>query len=126
LPARSTASSTSGGGLLAALDGWFLAVVIRFARQEGRAKRLFEKGQMLQGTVVRCAGYDQPFPPSTWEGTGSFVYAIRLEYSFRTPVGREVIRTEGRLAEDMQGQPLPEPGTPVLVMYLDDENYEVL
>ena len=28
--------------------------------------------------------------------------------------------------EDLKGQPLPVPGTPVLVMYLDDEHYEVL
>src|SRR5262249_16803471 len=112
--------------LFAALDGWFLRLLIRLIREETRAKRLFEKGRTLPGTVIHCVGYGQPFPPSCWEGTGTSSYAIRLEYAFRTPGGREVVQTEGRLAEDLKGQPLPEPGTPVFVIYLDDEHSEVL
>jgi hypothetical protein len=112
--------------LFAALDGWFLSVMVRLIRQEGRAKRLFEEGRALRGRVVRFAGFDRPVPPSSWEGTGSCLYAVALEYSFRTPEGREVVRKESRFAEDLKGQPLPVPGTPVLVMYLDDEHYEVL
>src|SRR5262249_47003534 len=71
--------------LFAALDGWFLCVIVRLDRSEGRAKRLFETGQTLHGSVVRCTGFDQFSAPSSWEATGEYIYSIALEYSFRTP-----------------------------------------
>jgi hypothetical protein len=112
--------------LLAALDGWFFRVMIRLARAEERAKRLYEQGQTLRGTVVRCFAFDQSIPPSSWEGSPESHPMLALEYSFRTPAGREIVHKEQRFAEDVKGQPLPEPGTPVLFMYLDDAHYEIL
>src|SRR5262245_23179679 len=33
------------------LDAWFLRVMIRLARQEAKAKRLFDQGQTLRGSL---------------------------------------------------------------------------
>ncbi len=113
--------------LLAAVDGSLLWVMIRLVRQENHAKRLFDKGQTLRGGLVSCAGYEQPSPPPSWESSsGSSVYVVSLTYSFRTPDGREIVKREQWCSDERRGKPLPEPGTPVLVQYLDDEQYEML
>lgn len=82
---------------------------IQTARQD---RRLAREGQFIQGQVVTCK-----VEPSD---AGSF---MTLQYAFQSPQGTPITGEETR--EDSRDE-LPAPGTPVTVIFADDQCYRAL
>lgn len=78
-------------------------------------RQLEKEGQLLDGTVIACSK-GIPLPKDRRQ--------VWLEYRFRTPDGQELHnRGEGSMEDD---DPLPAPGTPIKVLYVNDDFYRVL
>ncbi len=111
-------------GELLAITGFCLVwngIVFLFARplvrEILRRRRLSREGQRIAGEVISCSGHR--------DSDGDFV--LDLRFGFRSPqTGVWVEGKDSQLRKDLEGEPLPSSGTPVHVLYLDDEDYLVL
>jgi hypothetical protein len=77
---------------------------------------LAQEGKILYGAIATCSGIRERSS-----------YIINVSYSFISPETGEKIR--GRMFKtrnDLRGKPLPEPGTPVAILYRNDEHHEML
>lgn len=80
-------------------------------------RRLAREGQRLGGEVIRCFGHK--------DSDGDFVVEVR--FGFRSPQsGMWIEDKDSQIRKDLSAELLPSPGTPVHVLYLDDETYMVL
>lgn len=89
-----------------------LVLIILFIRQ----RRFIRSGRLLRGEVTACrCDYDQG------------IHHIYLHYKFVSPETREEISS---VDYNMRGvrwdRPLPEPGTPVMVLYQSDRRHRLL
>ena len=100
------------------------AMAIRFegpTRQ--RIRHLAFEGDLVTGRIVHCvrkrAGPDQP------DAAGS--YCVEVKYAVTAPSGKEITGVEMTMREDlMLHDPLPSPGTPVLVLIIDETLHAIL
>jgi hypothetical protein len=97
-------------------------------REIRRRAKLYSQGQLLLGTVTGCVARDDYYcnpsnPDAMPERTGASV--VTLWYCFQTPAGRR-IEDSAQAGYQERPQPWPENETPVVVLYLDDDYYEVL
>jgi hypothetical protein len=77
---------------------------------------LVDRGKLLQGKIIRCWGQlEQP----GW-------FDFNLEYEFSTPDGRVLKRQHSDNRVDLEGQTLPQPGTTLAILYVNDWLYRVL
>jgi hypothetical protein len=54
-------------------------------------------------------------------------YQVTLRYCFQSPTtGKRIECTDQGQRNALKGIPLPEPGTPLAIMYADDHTYRVL
>jgi hypothetical protein len=53
-------------------------------------------------------------------------HCLRAKFQLTTPAGRFLQKEQRATRNDLKDQPLPQPGTPVVVMYLNDGNYRAL
>ena len=87
-----------------------LLPVLALLSERGRRQQ-FDRGHVLRGEVVTCAGeYDDDKD-----------FQVTLTCRFRTPRGREVELTRRAERNDLSPDRLPAPGTPVLVRYVRPE-----
>jgi Protein of unknown function (DUF3592) len=112
--------------------GGLAALVFLVSRvwQFWRDDTLIRKGRLLMGEVVKCQGTLNVTKTSLdGKGYGSPLrgtYLIELSYVFHTPEGKEVEATAKSRRNDLIDQRLPELGTPVAILYLNERRYKVL
>jgi hypothetical protein len=83
----------------------------------GNDRRLRQSGRQLAGTLIRA---------KTHKGSKGAI-SLEARYSFRSPAsGKQIEAKITRPRKDLKDAPLPAPGTPVAVLYVDDECYVVL
>jgi hypothetical protein len=111
------------GGLLALTgfcllwDGTVLVISAVMAREILKRRKLARHGQRIMGKILRSAGHR--------DSDGDFV--LDLEFHFRSPqTGDWIEDSESHIRKDLEDEPLPPAGTPVHVLYLDDETHLVL
>lgn len=120
--ARNSASETSSGGLgLLCGNLFWWAIVLGLAYyvlgQRFKRQRLSREGTLVDGAIVRCSG--------RLDSDNDF--QVKAEIRFRSPrTGQWVFKSFSRQCNQLRGEPLPRPGTPVHVLYIDDETLEAL
>ena len=81
--------------------------------------RLEDTGILIQGRVVEVR-HDIAI---TANGRKT---AVRLRYEFVSPENQPITNEEAQLRDDLAVNDLPEPGTPIIVMYANNTCYRVL
>ncbi len=111
------------GGLLALTgfcglwDGTVLFISALVLREVLQRRKLARRGQRLVGEILRISGRR--------DSDGDFV--LILGYGFRSPLtAAQLEGSNSQVRKDLADGPLPPPGTPVHVLYLDDERHMVL
>jgi hypothetical protein len=105
----------TGGALLFCLLPVSVAAVLLYAAR--RQKRLAAEGRMITGEIVGASGRR--------DSEGDFILTARVR--FRSPQTRKWIeRTYRPRRDDLERKPLPEPGTQVHVLYIDDRTHQAL
>jgi hypothetical protein len=122
-PAIATIQPGRIGGLLALTgfclvwNGFVFPISWLSAREVHKRRKLARRGQRIAGEVVHCSG--------GWDSDGDFVLEVR--FGFHSPQTGAWIEGKGsQMRKDLDGEPLPPPGTPVHVLYLDDKTYLIL
>lgn len=92
---------------------WVIVLVpitLLFAREY----MLKEQGELIHGQIQTCdvSGSD-----------GS--YWLKIQYSFVTPSGKEITKKTSHSVKHLEGT-VPDPGTPVAILYVNDMVYKVL
>lgn len=108
------------GGLL--LSGYY--ALFHALRRRNAARRRFralqETHQLVQGKLVDCSG-------STEAGLGiQSGFYVYTDYRFYSPTGKTLTGQQKKRRDDLHKQALPTPGTPVRVLYADDDAYVML
>jgi hypothetical protein len=86
-------------------------------RKLRRRRRLAREGGLTDGELVYCSGYE--------DSDGDF--HLKTQIRFRSPqTGVWLRETYSPLRNDLKGKPLPRPGTPIHVIYIDDNTFEAL
>lgn len=77
---------------------------------------LEEHGRVLEGEVLECTG-----------GVAQRKrFLVTVRYGFEAPGGRELSDEARHVRNDLRAARLPEPGTPVAILYYDEGNYRLL
>jgi hypothetical protein len=91
----------------------FIPTWLREERKSREFNRRFaEESQKLTGRVVTCVR--KVYPKHAYGG------AVEVVYTVRTPSGVELKGTKVMERDDLLNATLPRPGTPVVVLVLDD------
>ena len=82
--------------------------------------QLGQEGILLSGSLYSATG--------RWlKGIGKSRYGIDLVYRFPVPgIDRVVRNYETVVRNDLRFSRLPDPGTPIFVIFLDKNNYQLL
>jgi hypothetical protein len=110
------------------LIGYFAWVWSKGWRYERRMRRLAWYGQLVPGTLLVARRTRQTIPGSDFsESEDSYtIVALEVQYQARTPAGLRVQGAGVFRRDDLLNADLPEPGTPVWVLVLDDSTHAVL
>jgi hypothetical protein len=81
-----------------------------------REIRLGQAGQVLEGRLLDCTSQVDPEDN----------LRLELQYRFTAPTGRVIRDRETSYRRDQKSALLPDPDTPVAVLYLDERTYKVL
>jgi hypothetical protein len=97
-------------------------------RYERRMRRLAWKGELVRGTILIARRTRQIIPGSDFtEGDDAYdIVALEIQYQARTPAGLRVQGAGMFRRDDLLNAELPEPGTPVWVLVLDETTHAVL
>jgi hypothetical protein len=98
---------------------WWLTSLV--ATRSRLREALMQQGHLIQGTIVWCKGNVESFDGSSIE-----LYIVTVTYEFQSPTSQTLWSRGSVGRNDLRGQPLPGPGTPVLILYLDDQNYALM
>jgi hypothetical protein len=94
---------------------WLIALAIVKAYRKDRL--LEREGQLIGGEVISAKG--------RYGSKGH--YNLTVEYRFRAPdTGEAILDKAKETRNDLRGETLPAPGTPVAVLYRDRKTYKVL
>jgi hypothetical protein len=109
--------------LLTTFSGVFVVFCLSFAGvcawlllKIYQAGKLREDGKRLQGQIISAAG-------TTFKSKGQTRYSLTIEYEFVSPQGTRIQGQTTTERTDLLDQPLPERGTPIDVLYLNDKLY---
>jgi hypothetical protein len=91
---------------------FFLGFAVYFRRKV----RLARDGQLLSGKLLTCSG----------ELDAENDYNVHATYHFVSPTGCVIEGKMTACCNSLKDRPLPEPGTPIMVLYLSDGNYQLL
>ena len=81
--------------------------------------RLSRDGVLLTGILQNASG--------KWHSGKTNYYEVRLVYTFSDPKTNQTIAPKAILTrDDLRNVPLPTPGTPLYVIFLDKNNYQLL
>jgi hypothetical protein len=93
--------------LFAILPGW------QAVQQEKR----FQKGALLlPAKVLSC----------TSQTDSDDDFFVNITYCFQNPLGETFTDKTSQMMNDLKNSPLPKPGDPLAVAYLDDKNFRLL
>lgn len=81
-----------------------------------RDRHLARNGRRLVGELQGCKG----------DLDSDNDLRVTVEYTFQSPTSKVIHDQSSAYRNDLQGQPLPEAGTPVWVLYADDHTYKLL
>lgn len=95
----------------------FLRAILRKVRGQAAFRKLKESGTLLNGEVVSAK--------KIYRGRYTKHIFVEVTYAFTTPDGRPLTRTLAGYRPDLKDN-LPQPGTPVRVLYADDSAVIVL
>jgi hypothetical protein len=111
------------GGIIALMFGiGGLAVGAESARRK-RLCRWADEGEVLTGWLIQCTRVRQG-PPAP-DAAGS--YYVEIKFAVIAPSGKELQGTASSSRDDLLlHDPLPPPGTPVLVLLLDETLFAML
>lgn len=116
---RLLTDNQDNGTVLAVVGGIFLACALfclfGYLRQRSRNGRLIRDGQMVVGKIVEAKAAKVK--------SGN---QLTIRYTFMSPEGGELGRKEILVRNDLRDAPLPQPGTPVAIVYVNDKLYRVL
>jgi hypothetical protein len=85
-----------------------------------RNKRMLEQEGILIYGKVFSARTDRAI---TFQGTKT---ALRLKYRFLSPTGKQLVKEEAQLWIRSESSAIPAAGTPVAILYIDDNCFRVL
>jgi hypothetical protein len=93
-----------------------------------RMRRLAWQGELVQGTVLTARRMRQIIEGSDFsENDNSYtIVAVEIEYRAATPAGTSIRGSQAFRRDDLLNAELPEPGTPVYVLVLDETNHALL
>lgn len=98
-------------------NGLIFAIIwllIKFSRQQ---KLLEKNGRLIRGEVLQST--------QTKDSDGDLI--LKVEYKFQAPESYQVItKTERAQRNDLKDTPLPERGTPVLILYNNEKHFMLL
>ncbi len=92
--------------------------LFRVAANIWRKRRLFQHGKILRGAITSCSGI--------WSDEDGYVVDVDYCFGGSSTGVREQISTAREMRPDLHGKPLPEPGTPVLVVYHNEKYHSLL
>lgn len=97
--------------------GWYLSGLTMVRKRGSLQKR----GQLVWGEVIAAVGKR--------ERSGDL--SVTVEYQFTPPTRRRrrpkpIHNEDAETRNDLKGKALPTPETPVVLLYLNDKNYELL
>ena len=125
------AEDTAPGAVLSTFAVAAVLVAVGFAFLDGRHRRaraqerMVREGKVLPGTVVACsARVETAAEVSLGEVPRAFL--VTLEFRFTTPAGTDIIDQAEHGRPDLRRVGLPEAGSAVRVLYLDDQTYALL
>jgi hypothetical protein len=90
----------------------FTLAILKYPIDKRRFRRLWRNGILIDGEVVAAK------KRITRREFGHYVV---ITYSFQTPNGRTLTRKQSHLRNDLRNTPLPTVGTPVSILYADDD-----
>ena len=97
-------------------------------RKSLQMRRLAWQGELVQGTVLASRRMRQVIEGSDFDedDNPSTIVAVEIEYRAKAPSGTIIRGTLARKRDDLLNAELPEPGTPVYVLLLDETNHALL
>jgi len=110
---------------LAAIFVWIWS---RGLRKSLRMRRLAWQGELVQGTVLASRRMRQVIEGSDFDenDNSSTIVAVEIEYRAKAPSGTIIRGAQARKRDDLLIADLPEPGTPVYVLVLNETNHALL
>jgi hypothetical protein len=98
-------------------NGFVWLVVLSTISSRRKHRALERGGQLTRGEVVACSG----------RSGSKGAYILTVEYRFSAPDSGEMLsHKQTATRNDLRGQLLPAPGTPLAILYLDRETYQAL
>jgi Protein of unknown function (DUF3592) len=95
-----------------------------------REKQLWRKGRLLNGHVLSCRRYvtaaSTSLSPNDYGSALKGNFFVELSYCFRSPGGKDIRAIARHRRNDLRQCRLPGFGTPVVVLYRNDDHYAVL
>jgi hypothetical protein len=90
-----------------------------------RTHLLAHHGRLLPGSVVSCTVTRRDETDSEGDRTTPHL-DLELEYRFETPAGEAMAGKIATTRDDLLDAPLPQPGTPLAILFVDAKTFEVL
>jgi hypothetical protein len=91
--------------------GYYLLSPVR------KRQRLSQEGTLISGEIIRCSG----------RKNNDNDFRLKAEVRFRSPqTGQWVTKNYLLTRNDLKGKSLPQPGTPVHILYINDKMFETL
>jgi hypothetical protein len=91
--------------------------MVSYRKARRKARRLRD-AVLLDGSLTETTGITH--------GKSGSLFHVHVTYAFQSPLGVEMVGKQHYLRDDLNGKPLPAPGTPVKVLYTDDTCYLML
>ena len=88
-------------------------------------QRMVDEGRVLPGAVIDCAARQETTTEAAL-GEVTRTYVVSVDYHFAPPAGDSVTDHDEHDRPDLRRAELPNAGTPVRVLYLDDGTHALL
>lgn len=106
--------------MLIALVLVFLWVIFFWLVRPNRLNQQLETaGEFIEGTLIKCYPVNQ-------SQRNKRQYEINAEFLFEAPTGEEKRGIVRQVRNDLKGKSLPNPGTKILVRYVDERLYRLM
>jgi hypothetical protein len=104
------------GPTLLLIAGIFALTAFMLKKNKLRQERLGSEGVILHAELIKARAETGDDTPNN----------IRCEYRFTTPRGAVLTGLTSGLRRDLKKKDFPPPGTPMLVLYVDDRLFDAL
>ncbi len=120
---RSDSAGTANFLIVGFLGFSYLMIISHIVGFSGQYRRAKPKFPRLQASTIILSGEMTSCKPDIRYRSG---HHIIVEYQVQSPSGATLAGRQKRHRQDLHGQPIPPPGTPVRVLYADDDVYVML